>query len=182
MPMNICNLQFFNTNIIVPINEESEFVDDNFERQGEECKLVGEEASEETRVQCCSQALNPTKDKCCAKEGEASDVAENCCILDSTLDDTGKCKTECPAMGVNLKAVGRNDEVMESWQECSAHCSERPDCNYWSYIKDTETDERYRKKCYTMTGYTGSSSDVDAISGVRNCGQTGTGFLWPSKS
>ena len=182
MPMNICNLQFFNTNFIVPINEESEFVDDNFERQGEECKLVGEEASEETIEECCSQALNPTKDKCCAKDGEISDVAENCCILDSTLDSTGKCKIECPVMGVNLKAVDRNDQVLESWQECSASCSERPDCTYWSYIKDTQTDERYSKRCYTMTGYTGSSSDVHAISGVRNCGQTGTGFLWPSKS
>ena len=169
MPMNIYNLQFFNTNFIVPINEESEFGDENFERQDEECTPVGEEASEETREQCCSKALNPTKDKCCAHDGETADLAENCCVLDSILDDTGKCKTECPAMGVNPKAIDRGATEEESWQECAVRCSERPECRYWTYIKDTEAAGDYRKSCYTMPGYEFTTKNDNAIMGAATC-------------
>ena len=167
-------------NILVPVYEESEFGDENFERQAEdeECKAAGVEASEDEKNECCSKAItkdNGDVDKCCAMEGQTSDNEGNCCLFGSILDSTGKCQSPCPIDGVNTD--GHDDSMMreendnvDNWEDCSKICSEKSHCKYWTYHPSTNSIDSLKKKCYTMKGFGWTISDPsDSITGHHSC-------------
>ena len=110
------------------------------------CGAPGEDTGDD-REKCCSKKIHSATKKCCAIEGEdAKGSEDNCCFPESTLNSAGECVDPCPNENVNFKDTDseeygnwKSGGKVDSWEECSAKCKERPEdeCKFWSWRRDT---------------------------------------------
>ena len=56
---------------------------------------------------------------------------------------------------------------VESWSACSELCRQSDDCYFWTWY--TAAAGQRANKCATMTIHDDSKSDINAVSGNRNC-------------
>ena len=149
------------------------------ESSDECCGALGEDTGED-REKCCSKTVNVETKRCCAMTGEDAEGSEdNCCFPESTINSAGECVDPCPIENVNFKSPYddySSEDKVDSWEECSAQCKERPEdkCKFWSWRRDTHKDADFQKTCITFSSYTFATTDEDVISGGRNCPSTST--------
>ena len=81
---------------------------------------------------------------------------------------------QCPAQyKVTWRRAGpkRHENVL-SWEKCSSHCRERPECNYWTWFDENNRIPKDTKcVCITMTkARLRRRRNAHAWSGTRECG------------
>ena len=150
------------------------------ENSEECCGAPGEDTGDD-REKCCSKKVHSATKKCCAVAGEDAEGSEdNCCFPESTINSDGKCVDPCPNENVNFKGPygvnWKSGGTVDSWEECSAKCKERPEdeCKFWSWRRDTHKDPGFQKTCITFSSYSFATTDEDVVSGGRNCPATST--------
>ena len=81
-------------------------------------------------------------------------------------------KYSCPDEYYNTHGPG--DRVnpewtknVQSWQDCSALCLKRRDCNYWTWHHGDSGE--WAHKCVTMTDAAGKGYEPNVVSGERSC-------------
>ena len=76
---------------------------------------------------------------------------------------------ECPENGWNIKERINEKTInnIKSWEECSLQCSERTDCKYWVWHRESAGAWAYQ--CVTMTDGGFINKDRNTISGIAGC-------------
>ena len=81
---------------------------------------------------------------------------------------------QCPAQyKVTWGRAGpKRIENVLSWEKCSSHCRERPECNYWTWFDENNRIPKDTKNvCITMTkGRVKKRRKAHTWSGTRQCG------------
>ena len=74
----------------------------------------------------------------------------------------------CPNKNVTATYIQSDATItndVESWSACSDLCRQSNDCRYWIWY----TAGPRANECATMTIHDDSKSDINAVSGNRNC-------------
>jgi len=106
----------------------------------------------------------------------AQEYAYRCVLMTDTLTTvedpnaiSGTKKCFCPMQSTNTR--NRKDSEMigtvSSWEACAQRCSQRSNCNFWTWHPASAGD--FGLRCILMTGYDTLVADSNAVSGRKVC-------------